>query len=331
MGLAAGYHWPQYSLHRGELQALLLEAVRERAVPVRTGLRLEDLRQDGDGVTAVLRGAGTGATRTERAEVLIGADGVHSRVRALLGVGPDPLLWSGIRMWRGVHEGEPFLDGATVLVAGSNLAAKFVAYPVSVPGRKPALINWVAEVAVGAAGVAGEADWSREGRARDVIAHFADWDYPHLDVRATIEGTARVLEYPMVDRDPLPRWSRGRVTLLGDAAHPMYPVGSNNGSQAILDARVLARCLATEGDPAEGLAAYERERREATGALVLAHRALPMEETIRLITERAPHGFGHIAEVLTPPELENLGGAQRRITDMDVEALNARPSWNVSR
>ncbi|MFB9892900.1 flavin-dependent oxidoreductase [Planobispora takensis] len=326
-GRAAGYRWPQYSVHRGLLQMLLLEAVRERLGPgaVRTGLCFEDVEQGPAGVVASLREVRTGARAALAADVLVGADGVHSAVRARLHPGGGPLLWCGVRMWRGITEDEPFLDGATVAVAGSNRSCKFVAYPVSADRRQ---INWVAEVKVGDGGEVPPADWSREGRLQDVLPHFEGWTFPWLDVPRLMKGARSVLEYPMVDRDPLPSWGRGRVTLLGDAAHPMYPVGSNGGSQAVLDARALARSLAASG-PVEGLAAYEEERRAATTPLVLANREMPMERTLALVEERAPHGFGDVSEVLTAEELAEMAAGQRRMTDMDVRLLNERASWSV--
>ena len=314
-GLSAGHPWPQYSIHRGELQMLLLAAVATRVGPVRTGLRLTDFEQDGEGVTVTLREHASGAVRRERVDVLVGADGVQSAVRARLHPAGDPLLWGGIRMWRGVARAEQILDGATVLVAGSNRAGKFVTYHIS--ARDPRLVNWVAEVKVSEPGTVQEADWSREGRLEEVAAHFADWDYPHADIQGLLAATPRILEYPMVDREPLPYWGEDRVTLLGDAAHPMYPIGSNGGSQAILDARALAGHLAARPDPAEALAAYEAERRPPTSELVLAHRSLPIEETVSLVAERAPGGFGHITEVLTADELAAMAGAQHGISGAD--------------
>ncbi|MGV9779543.1 flavin-dependent oxidoreductase [Streptosporangium sp. NPDC003464] len=326
-GRAAGYRWPQYSVHRGVLQMSLLDAVRRRlgAGAVRTGLTFQDVTEGPDGITASLLETGTGRRVDVAADVLVGADGVHSAVRARLHPHDGPLLWGGVRMWRGITEGRPFLDGATVAVAGSNLSCKFVAYPVS-PDRTQ--VNWVAEVKVAEGGPVPVADWSREGRLQDVLPHFADWRFPWLDVPELLTGAGRILEYPMVDKDPLRSWGRGRTTLLGDAAHPMYPVGSNGGSQAVLDARVLARSLARSG-PVEGLAAYEEERRAATTPLVLANREMPMERTLAMVAERAPLGFGDISEVLTPQELAEMAADQGRITDMDVRFLNERPSWNA--
>ncbi|UBU15291.1 flavin-dependent oxidoreductase [Nonomuraea gerenzanensis] len=324
-GRSAGYRWPQYSVHRGELQMALLAAVEERVGPVRTGVAFEDFTQDGDGVLVTLRQGGRGIR--ERVDVLVGADGVQSAVRARLWPSGDPLRWGGIRMWRGVAESDQVLDGATVLAAGSNSGAKFISYHLS--ARNPRLLNWVAEVKVAEPGIVPEADWSREGTHADVSRHFASWKYPLVDIPALLGATKRILEYPMVDRDPLPRWSEGRVTLLGDAAHPMYPIGSNGGSQAVLDARFLARCLATYDDPGAALAAYEAERRPPTSALVLASRSLPLERTIALVAERAPGGFGHIGEVLTAEEVAAMEAAQRTISDADVRSLNERESWSV--
>ncbi|MEV4223550.1 flavin-dependent oxidoreductase [Nonomuraea sp. ATR24] len=326
-GRLAGYRWPQYSIHRGELQMLLLAAVRERVGPVRLGVRFEEFEQDAAGVTVTLRDTASGEVLRERADVLVGADGVLSAVRAQLHPSGDPLRWNGIRMWRGVADADRVLDGSTVLVSGTNAAGKFVSYHIS-PAH-PRRVNWVAEVKVAEPGVTGAADWSRPGRLEDVAPHYAGWAYRHFDIPSFIASSARILEYPMVDRDPLPFWGTGRVTLLGDAAHPMYPVGSNGGSQAVLDARVLARHLATTADPAEALAGYEAERRPVTSELVLGHRSLPADEMVLLVERRAPGGFADIRDVLAEDELAALADAQHAITDSDVRALNERPSWSV--
>ena len=234
-------------------------------------------------------------------------------------------------MWRGVVEGTPFLTGRTVAVAGTNAALKFVAYPISRQAelRGRALVNWVAEVKV-PGGSATAADWNRRGRVEDVLPWFADWTFGWLDVPALITGAPQILEYPMVDRDPLPFWGTGRVTLLGDAAHPMYPVGANGGSQAIVDARVLAwslaRALSSSGTPAEGLAAYEAARRQTVNAIVLANRDMPADRLLHLVSVRAPGGFGRIEDVLSAAELAAFDQAYRSTTLPDVAALNSRPS-----
>ncbi|MBO2465157.1 flavin-dependent oxidoreductase [Actinomadura violacea] len=334
-GRALGYDWPQYSIHRGELQMALLDAVLTRLGKdaVRTGTVLEGFEQDGDGVRARLLDRASGTAETVAADVLIGADGLHSTVRAQLYPDEPAPLWNGIRMWRGVTEGEPFLTGRTLAVAGSNATSKMVVYPISMRAerRGRALLNWVAEVKLADDRLDRSADWNRTGRLEDVLPHFADWKFDWLDVPALISGSEEILEYPMVDREPLDRWTFGRVTLLGDAAHPMYPIGSNGGSQAVVDARVLAYELVRAADPGEGLAAYERERRETANAVVLACRDMPAERILRMVGERAPEGFDRIEDVLSEEELTTMTGAYRKTSFIDAEALNGRPSYSVAR
>ncbi|MGA4848890.1 flavin-dependent oxidoreductase [Streptomyces sp. G5(2025)] len=337
-GLAAGYHWPQYSLHRGALHLLLLAAVRERLGDrvVHTGTAFVRLAErEGSALRVILRDMARGREHAVRARALVGADGLHSAVRAMLHPGEGPPLWNGIRMWRGVAEWHPVLGGRTVAVAGGNATAKLVVYPISraAEERGRALLNWVAEVRFPRAhrhAMAGPADWNRSGRLSDVLPYYAGWRIGDLDVPALLASTRHILEYPMVDRDPLPRWGRGPVTLLGDAAHPMYPVGSNGGSQAVLDARVLARCLAyTSPDREAGLRAYEEVRREAANALVVAHRDMPADRVLQTVAERAPDGFAHVEDVLAPEELAALGEAYRRTSGVDAAELNSRGSWGV--
>jgi 2-polyprenyl-6-methoxyphenol hydroxylase-like FAD-dependent oxidoreductase len=266
-GLNVGYHWPQYSIHRGELQMILVSAVRARLGPgaIRVGTAFTSFAYSPSGIEVRVQDRGSGASSVLRADVLVGADGLYSRVRAQLHPGEPPPRWSGIMMWRGVMEGLPFLTGRTVAVAGTNAELKFVAYPISRRAERQglALINWVAEAKLppGLAS-ADTADWNRRGRAGDVLPWFAGWKFGWLDVPALITGAPQILEYPMVDRDPLPAWGAGPVTLLGDAAHPMYPIGANGGSQAVIDARVLARSLARAATPADGAAGF---RAAATG------------------------------------------------------------------
>lgn len=329
-GVAAGYRWPQYSIHRGELLMLLLEALRERIGPgaVVTGHDVQGFEQGPHGVLVRVRHRGTGQEVIVPADALVGADGIHSAVRAQIHPGEGPPIWNGIRMWRGITRAEPFLTGRTMIMAGSNRRAKFVAYPIS-PERDEhghMAINWVAEVRVGD-GPVEPGDWNRRGRPDEMLAHFAAWRFPWLDVPALVAAAPVVYEYPMVDRDPLPRWGSGRVTLLGDAAHPMYPIGSNGASQAIIDARVLAFELARAGDVPSGLAAYEQGRRPPTSALVLSNRDMGPERVMAIVEERAPDGFRSIEDVMTPQELQEIADRYKSTAGFDVETLNARPSW----
>jgi 2-polyprenyl-6-methoxyphenol hydroxylase-like FAD-dependent oxidoreductase len=338
-GERLGYHWPQYSIHRGELQMMLLAAVRARlgADSVRAGTTFVSFSDSPSKVEVRVRDRASGAVSVLRADVLVGADGLYSGVRAQLHPDEPPPRWGGIMMWRGLVEGEPFLTGRTVAVSGANADLKFVTYPISrrAEAQGKALLNWVAEVRrPGEAAMAELADWNRRGRASDVLPWFEDWRFGWLDVPALIAGTPQILEYPMVDRDPLPFWGQGvpwghgRVTLLGDAAHPMYPIGANGGSQAIIDARVLAYSLARAATPADGLAAYEMARRETVNAIVLACRDMPADRMLHQVSMRAPDGFDRIEDVLSPAELTAFDKAYRATTLQDVAALNARASLN---
>ncbi len=327
-GRNIGYRWPQYSIHRGELQMILLAAVRARLGrdAVRTGTAFAGFSGSGPGVQVRVRDRVTWTGSTLHGDVLVGADGLYSGVRAQLHPGEPRPRWGGIMMWRGVMEGLPFLTGRTVAIAGANAALKFVAYPISrqAERRGRALLNWVAEVKLPASRQ--DADWDRTGRVEDVLPWFADWKFGWLDVPALITGASRILEYPMVDRDPLPSWGAGPVTLLGDAAHPMYPIGANGGSQAVVDARVLAWSLAREATPAEGLAAYEAARLATVNAIVLACRDMPADRLLQMVSTRAPDGFSRIEDVLSAAELATFDQAYQATTLPDVVALNSRPS-----
>jgi 2-polyprenyl-6-methoxyphenol hydroxylase-like FAD-dependent oxidoreductase len=276
-GLASGYDWPQYSIHRGQLQLLLLAAVHDRLGPsaVRTGTPLLGFEQQTNQVRIRV------PDEEIDADVLVGADGVHSAVRAGLHPDPDPLLWSGVRMWRGITVAEPFLTGRSMIIARGGAGVELIAYPIG-----PRLINWVALVQVAEAGLLpGDDNWNEPGDVAEVLVYFGDWTLGWLDVPSLIRRSKQILEYPMVDRDPLPWWGSGRVTLLGDAAHPMYPVGANGAPQAIIDARALADELAR--DFPGGLAGYEQTRRPATAAIVDANRAMQGTWHVRSSSELA--------------------------------------------
>ncbi|HEV7885128.1 MAG TPA: flavin-dependent oxidoreductase [Solirubrobacteraceae bacterium] len=330
-GRAAGYRWPQYSIHRGALQGLLLRAVQERLGPdaVRCGMSLERFEQSADGVRVELRDRRAGRLCTATANVLIGADGIDSAVRAQLHPGDGAPRWSGIGMWRGVSEAEPFLTGRTMIMAGSNRRAKFVAYPIGARDGR-ALVNWVAEIRLAPVDrPLGAHDWRRTADSARVLADFGDWRLHWLDIPALIAAAPAIFEFPMIDRDPLPHWGSGRVSLLGDAAHPMYPIGSNGASQAIIDARVLAHELARHADPVRALAAYEQLRRPTTSAIVHANRRHGPEEVMTIVEQRAPRGFARIDDVLAPDELRTIVGRYSHTAGFDVDELNARASWSV--
>ncbi len=308
-GVAAGYPVPQYSIHRGELQRILLDAVVARlgSDGVITGHQLDRIEPADAGVVAVLtdRQHGSPEVRAEGA-ALIGADGIHSVVRRAFYPTEGPARFSGRMLWRAITESDPFLDGRTMIMAGHQ-RQKFVAYPISARhlGRGRSLTNWIAELEVGGDGP-GRQDWSRIVPKSIFADRFAGWRFDWLDVPELIDGAEAIYEYPMVDRDPLPQWTFGRVTLLGDAAHPMYPIGSNGASQAILDAEALAARLADAGTIEAGLAAYEGDRRGPTGQVVLANRGNGPEQVMQLAEERAPDGFARVEDVIPRGELEEI-------------------------
>jgi len=322
-GVAAGYRWPQYSVHRGLLQMLLLEVARERGIGVECGRRVAGFAQDAGGVSVRLSDGGE-----VRGEALVGADGIHSAIRRHFAPGEGAPSWQGAILWRGTTLAPPFLGGRTMVQAGHH-DQKFVVYPIGHATDGAVLTNWIAEMRVDPAGGFEREDWNREADRSRFLPHFAGWDWGWLDVPGLIRGAGRVLEYPMVDRDPLPRWTEGRVSLLGDAAHPMYPIGSNGASQAVLDARLLARELARAASVEAGLAAYEALRRPPTAALTLANRELGPDLVLEEVHRRAPGGFARLDDVISRDELERVAAGYKRLAGFDPGALNARESWSV--
>ena len=322
-GRLAGFAAPQISLPRGTLQGVLLEAALARlgADRVRCGHRLVRFDSDATAATAHFLTA-DGAETAIAADILIAADGIHSRARAQLYPDEGPPVYSGRVLWRATSLARPFLTGASMIMAGRR-AQKFVCYPIG-PVRADGLqrINWIAELSV-EKGLERE-DWNRAGDPADFLPRFRGWTFDWLDVPGLIGDAEAIYEFPMVDRDPLPRWSHGRMTLLGDAAHPMYPIGSNGASQAILDVAALVRALEAETDPAAALARYEAERLPATSSIVRANRADGPEQCMQMAHERAPDGFADVSDIFAPGELEGIAAAYKVLTGLRPAASEAR-------
>jgi 2-polyprenyl-6-methoxyphenol hydroxylase-like FAD-dependent oxidoreductase len=326
-GTAAGYRWPQYSILRGELQMLLLDKVRERLGPgaVRTGARVRSAGTTADG-THVYWDDQSGP-QSVTADVVVAADGIRSTIRSLRHPHEGPPAWNGMVLWRGTSRIEPFLTGRSMIMAGSA-DVKFVCYPVQMPGPDGLQrINWIAERRSDSGDV-GDQDWNRQVTHAHFAHHFATWTFPWLDVPAVIASAEAVYEYPMVDRPPLTSWVEGRVALLGDAAHPTYPIGSNGSSQAIIDARVLAHALATRSID-DALAFYESERLPRTTELQRVNREMGPERVMRLVHERAPGGFSDIETVIPWRERQAIADDYKRVAGFLPEALNAAPSWDL--
>jgi 2-polyprenyl-6-methoxyphenol hydroxylase-like FAD-dependent oxidoreductase len=322
-GIAAGYAYPQYSIHRGKLQLLLHETARDRLGPdhIRTGHALESWRDGADGIVAQFH-AHNGATVEVDGACLVAADGIHSAARRRLYPDEGPPIPSGRILWRAVTEAPPFLGGDTMIMAGHQFQ-KFVCYPISrqaTPGGAVA-INWVAEL-YAPDWAPPRQDWNRQVTKERFADRFAGWRFDWLDIPALIDGASQIFEYPMVDRDPLPCWTHGRMTLLGDAAHPMYPIGSNGASQAILDAEALAEQLAAQDDVDRALAAYEAARRPATARIVLMNRQNGPEQVMQLAEERAPGGFAEIHDVIPRTELEEIAARYKQAAGFAVEQVN---------
>jgi 2-polyprenyl-6-methoxyphenol hydroxylase-like FAD-dependent oxidoreductase len=328
-GLEAGYKWPQFSIHRGTLQQILLDAATERlgAANILTGHHLTGWAETSDGVRADFIDKATAKPAgSHDGALLIAADGIHSAIREKLYPQEGPPIWNGRILWRGITASDGFLSGRTMIMAGHQIL-KFVCYPISkqadADGKHQ--INWVAERQMPPTYQWRREDYNRTAKLEEFLPYFADWKFDWLDVPGLIRNCPRAYEYPLVDRDPIPQWTFGRTTLMGDAAHPMYPIGSNGASQAILDARVITREILAQGTTHTALAAYEAERRPATTDLVMLNRRNGPEQVMQLVEERAPDGFGVVTDVLSLQELEEIAANYKRVAGFQVEGLNAKP------
>jgi 2-polyprenyl-6-methoxyphenol hydroxylase-like FAD-dependent oxidoreductase len=330
LGIAAGYHWPQVSIHRGELLGVLHRAVTGRlgAERIHTTHHLQRFGQDeGRALWAEFTDHASGSIvgRTE-ADLLVGCDGIHSVVRGTLYPNEGPPRWSGLTMWRGTTPANPFLSGRSMVNIGST-KQRVVIYPIGTDNEhgRP-LINWVAIRKVAASQEMPPQDWTYTAATEEVTEDFASFIFDFLDVPALVRDTQFIYKYPMVDRDPLPSWNFGRVTLLGDAAHPMYPVGGNGASQAIIDGRVLARELALQSSIEAALGAYDTQRRPLTAAVAQSNRRAGPHRCQDLVEERAPDGFTDLSQVITDQELEEIAADYKRTAGFEIESLNSRPS-----
>jgi 5-methylphenazine-1-carboxylate 1-monooxygenase len=327
-GLAAGYRWPQYSIHRGHLQMMLLRAARLRMDEdsIRGGLRLMSFEQARTHVKAAFRDAETGAVVVDDGDILVGADGIHSTVRRLLYPNEGAPHFAGQLLWRAAVDAEPFLGGHTMIVAG-HFNQRVVVYPIGKSAKQGHLLtNWICQMTVTDSAPRRE-DWNRLVSKERILEAFDSWRFPWLDMPALIRRTPEIYEFPLVDRNPVEAWTFGRITLVGDAAHPMQPIGSQAGSQAIIDARMLSAALLNESNPTEAIKRYDAERRPTMNDIVLRNRHFGPEAALQLVEERAPHGFRQIDDVVSRRDLQNIAEVFSSAAGLDAETVNSRPSF----
>lgn len=322
-GTWAGYAWPQYSIHRGWLQMLLYDRLRERAGPdcVVTGARATGFETTASGAVLRLEDG-----RREEGELVIAADGIHSALRAQMYPEEGPPIWNGCVLWRGTSRADAFFGGGAMALIGHE-TQRLVAYPISDPDADTniATINWIAEKRFDPGHGWRREDWNRKADLADFLSDFEGWRFDWIDVPALIRGADEVFEYPMVDRDPLPGWTEGRVTLMGDAAHPTYPVGSNGASQAIIDARVIGAKLVEHGLSGAALSSYEAEVRPVATRVGLANRGSGPDAILQRVEDLCGGDFERIEDVIPRADLAAHAESYKKLAGFSIEELNARP------
>lgn len=326
-GLQAGYKWPQYAVHRGKLQMLLHDIVRNRLGidAVRLGHRVTGYRNHDHGVTVDVANT-DGTTQQINGALLIAADGLHSAVRAQMYPQQPPVQWGGAIMWRGTTQAPPIRTGSSFVGLGLH-DHRLVFYPITPPDPATGLatINWVAEITVDNSAGWEDGSWTKQVDVDHFVHHFEDWQYDWLNVPELLRGGDVVYEYPMIDREPLPSWQDGNVALLGDAAHVMYPVGSNGASQAIVDARVLGAAMVQHGINAAALDEYDNKLCAPISALVLRNRGSGPFAMLSLVEERCGGEFDNIDDVLPLTERNDFMKQYKQAAGYAIEALNQAP------
>lgn len=327
-GLLAGYKWPQYAVHRGLFHMLLYRKVQERlgADAVHLGQRVAGYRRNSDGSVAALIENADGRASEIRGALLIGADGIHSAVRAQMHPQQPPIHWGGAIMWRGTTWAKPIRTGSSFIGLGTH-RHRMVVYPISRPDPRSglAMINWIAEVTVDNAHGWNQSGWFRQVSTGDFIQHFASWTWDWMDVPDLISKADIAFENPMIDRDPVPTWHDGPVVLLGDAAHAMYPTGSNGASQGVIDARVLGAAMVEHGPTQAALAAYNDKLCGPVSELILRNRGAGPFGLLNLVDERCGGTFDNIDDVIPPAERAAFMAGYKAAAGFAIEKLNGAP------
>jgi len=324
-GLLAGYNWPQYAVHRGQFHMLLHQRLVERIgrSAVRLGSRVTGYRKNPDGSVGVLIENADRSTSEVKGTLLIGADGIHSAIRAQMHPAQPPIHWGGAVMWRGTTWAKPIRTDASFVGLGTH-RQRIVFYPISRPKPRTglAMINWIAEVTLDNPGSWNQRGWFRQVSIDDFVHHFDNWVWNWLDVPALIRQADSVYENPMIDRDPVPTWQDGPVALLGDAAHAMYPTGSNGGSQAIVDARVLGAAMVEHGATRRSLAAYDDKLCRPISQLILRNRGAGPFGLLNIVDQRSGGTFDNIDEVIPREERAEFMASYKAAAGFAIEKLN---------
>ena len=321
-GLAAGYAWPQFSLHRGQFQMLLLKALQDRAGDVvETDAAVAGFETDDRGATLILTDG-----RRVSGDLAIAADGIHSAIRKQMVPHEGEPIWNGAIMWRGTSPGRHFLGGNAMFLAGHD-TQRFVAYPLTPedPETGLATINWIAEMRVDPARSLAKGDWNRPADKADFLPTFQGWDFGWVDCPGLIRASGLVYEYPMVDREPLPSWTQGCVTLMGDAAHATYPVGSNGATQAIIDARKLGAAVRDHGTTRDALLAYEAEMRPRAEGILRANRGKGPDAVMQMVEDLCGGVLDDLEPILPRAKLAAHAEHYKRLSGFSVEVLNGQP------
>lgn len=331
-GRAAGYRWPQIAIHRGRFQSLLRSHVLQELGPeaIRDGHALASFREHNGTVELEFVDRVSGRpVATVTADVAIGADGIHSVVRRQLYPNEGSPIWNGISLFRGTTR-LPARSASTQMNWTGHSRQKFVGYPIAADSADEVLFNWICDLAAAEPGSKPREDWNRRANPEAWVDRYEGWAWDGIEVASIVRRTSAVFEFPMIDRDPLPRWTHGRVTLVGDAAHPMYPIGSNGATQSIIDARVLAYHLATAGDPSSALERYEQDRRETTTRIVLMNRAHGPDRVLEMARERCLTS-AELDTVFPYQERAEIAASYKQTAGFDPSVLNARSSYSVLR
>jgi len=325
-GRFAGYDYPEVGIHRGRLHMILYQAVRERLGDdaVLTGHHCIGVEQDAHGVTIRFADQNGTPLPPARADIAVACDGINSVIRKQF-YPDDRIAFTGINTWRGITRRKPILTGRSYMRIGSILTGKIVVYSIvdSIDAEGNQLINWMAEIK---RDTEAANDWNKPGQLADFYSLYEDWRFDWLDVAQLIRDADQILEYPMVDKDPIGRWTFGRITLAGDAAHPMYPRGSNGSAQAAIDARTLADALARHADAQDALRAYEAARSEPAAKVVRTNREHPPDFiNIRVEELVGDRPFGRLDDYISQDELRGLSERYKRVAGFSLADVGTKP------